>query len=359
MNAEHVGHWFEEKRIADYVKHHFGFEIKKAEPIRGIIKLTSNMGTFVLKRVAASEKELWKMIAELAVHLGIRFPIPAPVPTKAGQLTFDGFQHKYVLLPWIPAKTVQLQNEEDWRQVTKQLAYLHQYSTSFRPVHAYRKLQRVGKWQADWKHAYRQLELYQRAAKWADEQTQTDQSWLKVAHYSMSMMENLLRYYEKIKGDQSCRETVERGKICHGNLHPSNMLLDHKRQFYLIDWNKAVFDVRTRDLAQWMLYAYYRTKSQELLATLLRAYQQISPLLEVEYALIYARFLYPERLVGVLRTIYEDQTLPITAGAPSILFASKVEEQKLGLMKIYPEMVQKEFGIHIPIIDWISKLNDK
>lgn len=353
MKSEQVRHWSEEKRLADYVHHHFGFTIKKAKPIRGILKLTSDLGCFVLKKATANEKDLWRMIADLAVHLGLRFPMPAPVPTKTGQLTFDGFHHKYVLLPWIQAGSLSLDCKQDWIQITQHLANLHQYSQSFQ-THPYRKLQKMGKWFADWKHAYRQLELFYLAAKWADRKTKTDRSWLKVAHYSLGIMENLLRYFDKIKGDQCCLESAEKGKVCHGNLHPHNMLRDEKKQIYFIDWNQAVFDVRTRDLAQWLLYAYYRTKSPELLISLLKAYQQVSPLLEAEYALLYARFLYPERLIGVLRDIYEDQTLPITAGAPSILFASKVEEQKLGLLNSYPELIQKEFGVTIPTIDWIN-----
>lgn len=355
MKSEQVRHWSEEKRLADYIKHHFGLSIQEAKPIRGILKLISPSGDYVLKRTHSKEKERWRMIVELAAHVGIRFPIPAPIPTQTGQLIFDGFQHSYVLLPWFKGKNVQLRRSEDWVRITQQLAFFHQVSQSFQPTHAYRKLHKLGKWQADWKHAYRQLELFHLAAKWTDQPTQTDQSWLKVAHYSLGMMENLLKYFEKMKGDQCCIESAKKGNVCHGNLHPHNMLMDDQDQFFLIDWNQAVLDVRTRDLAQWMLYAYYQTRSPELLIYLLQAYQQVSPLMEEEYALIYVRFLYPERLIRVLRSIYEDQTLPITAGAPSVIFASKVEEQKLELMKKYPELIQSAFGVNIPVIDWISQ----
>lgn len=355
MKSEQANPWMEEKRLNDYLKHHFGLHVKKVKPIRRILRIKTDMGTYALKRVHPREKERWKMVTELATHLGSRFPISAPIATRTGQLIFAGFHHKYVLLPWINAEPVSLQNKTEWVRLTRKLARFHHYSQTFTPAHAYRKLQRIGKWQAEWKHAYRQLELFQLAAKWTRKPTETDQSWLEVAGYSTGVMENLLRYFEKIKGDQCCLESAKQGKVCHGNLHPHNVLADEQKQFYLIDWNQAVFDVRTRDLAQWLLYAFHRTRSGEILTILLRSYQQISPLSEEEYALIYARFLYPERLMRVLRNIYEDQTLPITAGAPSIVSASKAEEQKLGLMKVYPRLVQEAFGVKIPQIEWLSK----
>lgn len=355
MKSEQVNQWTEERRLADYLRHHYGLNVKKAKPIRGILQLQTDIGTYVLKRVHPRGKERWKMIAELAAHLGTRFPIPTPISTQTGQITFDGFHDKYVLLPWIKANPASFRNKQDWIRLTRELARFHQYSKSFTPTHPYRKLQQIGKWQTEWKHAYRQLELYQLAAKWTGQRTETDESWLEVASYSMGIMENLLKYFEKIKGDQCCFDSAKQGKVCHGNLHPHNFLVDEKNQLYLIDWNQAIFDVRSRDLAQWLLYAFHRTGSRQILTRILQSYQHISPFTEEEYALIYARFLYPERLIGVLRNIYEDQTLPITAGAPSIVLASKVEEQKLGLMKLYPKLLEEEFAVHIPQIEWLSK----
>ena len=57
----------------------------------------------------------------------------------------------------------------------------------------------------------------------------------------------------------------------------------------------------------------------------------------------------------VLRNIYEDQTLPITAGAPSIVSASKAESKSSVLIKVYPRLVQEAFGVKIPQIEWLSK----
>lgn len=354
MKTDQIRQWADEKRIVDYLKHHYGLYVQKIQPIRGILRLKTDLGSYVLKRVQAKDQDRWRMIAELASYLGTRFPIPAPVVTRKGKLTFDGFHDKYVLLPWIKAEPVSFQSRQVWEQFTRKLARFHQYTKSFNPTHSYRRLQQIGKWQIEWKQAYRQLELFQLAARWTQRPTETDQSWLEVASYSLGIMENLLKYFERVDGDACCVRSMKEGKVCHGNLHPHNFLIDEKGKLYFIDWNQAVMDVRSRDLAQWLCYAFFRTKSREIIKIILRSYQEVSQFSETEYALIYARFLYPERLIKILRDIYEDQTLPITAGAPSVLAASKIEEEKLGLLKLYPELIQEEFAVNIPRIEWLK-----
>lgn len=355
MNREAFHQVTGEKRLVDYLRHHYERQLTSVKSLRGALKLKTDQGQFLLKKVTATDKERWRLVEELSHALQERFSIPAPVRTQSGELTFDGFRHRYVLLPWIQGTEISLRKTRDWGSMSRRLAQLHQASKTFKPKHAYRKFQRVGKWLGNWKNAYRQLELFQIAAKLTRQPTETDESWIEVAGYSMSVMENLLKYFEMIDGTQVIKATSKEGKVCHGSLHRHNVLVDEQRQIHFIDWNQAALDVRTTDLAQLLLYAYHRTQSPEVMATILREYQQIAKLREEEFALIYARFLFPQRLIRVLQRVYADQTLPITAGAPSIYSAAKREEAKIGLVKCYVQMLQNEFDLTIPQIAWLNR----
>lgn len=346
----------DEKRLIDYLKHHYDQQVIGVKPVRGVMKIKTEQGTYALKRVDSKDKECWRLIEELSTHLRGKFYIPAPVQTKSGQQMFDGFQHKYVLLPWISAKPLSFRTTSDWIKASRELAVFHQYNKDFSPVHNYRQLNQAENWSRIWKNAHRHMELYHLAAKWTREPTQTDESWLEVAGYSMSLLENLIRYREKLGGNQLIRSLSEFGKVCHGKLRRHHFLMDHQeQQIHLVGWDHIVLDNRTTDLAQYLITAYRRTGSGELLAKILREYQKVTPLVEEEYALIYTRLLYPERLIRVLRSVYEDQTLPLTAGAPSIFSAAKLEEDKISLIKHYVEMLQSEFQVTIPQIEWMKR----
>lgn len=345
-----------EKRLADYLKHHYRLYLEKMESMGGVLKVKTNEGSFILKKVHSKDKERWKLIHELSVFLQNRIFLPAPIMTQSGQMTFDGFHYRYVLLPWIPGKPPSLVKRKDWGKLSRHLAFFHQSTRDFEPKGtSYRKYRQAGKWSAEWKNAYRQLELFQLAAKWTGKPTQTDQSWLEVAEYHLCFMENLLKYLEKIGGDQFVKDSTKYGKACHGNLHRKNFLMDRREQIFLIDWNQMVLDVRARDIAHWLLYAYGKTRRRDVFAKILLDYQKISPLTEEEYSLIYLQLLYPRRLIRVLHNIYADQTLPITAGAPSIYSATKWEENKIQIVQEFVRILQEDLHISIPQIEWLNR----
>lgn len=346
----------DEKRLADYLEHHYHLYLKKTQPIGGVLKVQTNEGTFLLKKVHSKDQERWKLIKELSICLQDRFFLPAPILTQSGRMTFDGFHHRYVLLPWIPGKSPSLVHSKDWGRLSRHLAWFHQSTKNFEPKgSAYRKYRHAGKWSAEWKNAYRQLELFQLAARWTGKPTKTDQSWLEVADYNLCLMENLLKYLEKIGGDSFVKQSTQYGQVCHGNLHRRNFVVDQSQQIFLIDWNRAILDVRARDIAQWLLYAYGKTRSRRIITNILHNYQKHSPLTDEEYSLVYLQLLYPTRLIQVLRNIYADQTLPITAGAPSIYSATKWEESKIQFIRKFVRILQEDFHVTIPQIEWLNR----
>lgn len=351
--------WTGEERLEDFLKHHYGIRLQGAEPIRGVLKLETDHGRFVLKRVRRGEKDRWRLIDELAKHVARAEPdqnrIPSPILTESAHPYFNGYRYSYVLLPWIEANPISLNTAESWKNASRALASFHQSTRGFVPAYLYRKYQHTSKWLYEWDRAYRQLEVYQLAAKWATSPTRADLSWLDTAAYTTGMMENLLEYYHKIDGDNSCRSSIQHGKVCHNNVHRHNLLTDQQKQTHFVDWNEMVLDVRTRDIAQWLLYAYGRTGSQAVLTSIIQGYQEVAPLDESEYPLIYARFLFPEKLFKVLESVYQEQTLSINSAAPTIHQAAQMEEKKVGLLRQYTALVKDHFHITIPQIDWISR----
>jgi CotS family spore coat protein len=346
-----------EQHLPDYLGHFFDLKLLGGKPIRGVLQITTDEGIFVLKRVRNDEKDRWKLIYELGEHLNVKgLSFPTPIVTTAQKPFFDGYHYTYVLLPWIEAEDISFQSLEDWQIVSQGLAVYHQKTRDFVPSRIYRKYYYGGKWFSTFKQAHRQLELYHLAAKWTRVPSQVDTYWLEYTTYTRGLIENLLEYYEKIGGDQQCKDFFAKSKVCHNNLHRHNVKWESsKRQAMFIDWNDLVLDVRARDLAKWLLYAFGRTGSPVVLASVLQAYQEIEPLDEKEYELIYTQLLFPDQLFTVLKSIYSDQTLSLSDAAPALRSAIKREEEKLLLLKRFEELVKEQFGVKILPIAWINQ----
>jgi CotS family spore coat protein len=346
-----------EDRLEILLHYHYGIKVENAKPIRGIVRLQTDQGTYVLKRVKPGEKDRWRLIKHVAEHLKQKeeksVTIPEPLVTRTKKIYFDGFRYAYLVLPWIEGKTVSLDRLDEWAQVSESLSLLHQATSDFEPKKEHTEYSRLSARESYLKKALQQVEIFHLAAKWTSYPTDLDRTWLDISGYTIGMMENMLKYYQKIGGDQVSRETIPFGKICHSRLHRHNLLKAGERPVF-IDWNEMVLDVRAADLADWLMYAYGRTGSRDVLRAILTGYQQAAPLNEPEYSLIYAQFLFPGKLIRLLQSVYLNQTITETAAVSRVRTAIEVEEKKEGLLKMYANLVKEHFGVTIPQLDWLE-----
>ncbi len=349
--------WTGEPRLPEVIHHHYGIKLKEARPVGGVLRLKTDQGTYGLKRVHEREELRWKLLRELAEHISetewIR--IPSPVLTRHQGITVAGRRRKYVLLPWIEGEVKDLRNGNRWAQVARVLARFHSASKGFSPSIRSRGLSHTGKWEPIWQDLTQQVHMFKLAADLSAEPEPVDHLWLRQCSYIEGMLETALRYLQKMGGDEVVRSTRGGGEACHCNLHRRNLIWGNGDEVHLIDWNRLILDVRSRELARFLLYAYGRTGSLEPITAILKAYQETAPLEEAEYGLIYAQLLFPHRLLRSLSRIYREQKIPSHLAEGHLSSTLGQEEKKEGLLREFPEWIQREFNVSIPRVDWLRK----
>jgi CotS family spore coat protein len=319
--------------------------------------LKTDLGEFVLKRVKPGDKERVRFLYEVANHVNKKEKkelMPIPFRTTSKKFHFDGFRYAYMVLPWLEGRPISFRRQDDWREASRELARFHQSTHDFSPKENYTDFSRLSQWESYWKTVHQQMEIFHVAAKWTSYPTDLDRAWLDISRYTMGMMENLLAYYQKLDGDKVCRESTAYGKVCHARLHRHNMLKNRSGEVIFVDWNEMVQDVRTADLADWILYAYGRTGSSGVIQAVLEGYQEVTPLEESEYALLYARLLFPEKLTRLLNNIYLNQTEIHATAISRVQAAIEIEEKKESLLKMYAELVKERFRVSVPQLDWLE-----
>ncbi|MDR6226246.1 phosphotransferase [Desmospora profundinema] len=356
--ATRIKEWTDEPRLPQVLDYRYGIQLKDAQPVGGVLKLSTNQGTFALKRVRDREEKRWQLVEELSRHVERTGEIKIPVPqtTRQGQRTFAGFKRSYVLLPWIEGEH-RSWDREGWRRVAGQLARFHLASKGFVAPSSLRGLSHVGEWRKIWTRMEQQVEMFKLAADLGDEFAPVDRLWMTQCSFAEGMLETALRYLEKVGGDTVVEQTRRAGEACHLNIHRKNVLWQGKTP-HLIDWNCTVLDVRTRDLARYLLYTYGRTGGLEAVTSSLSSYQEYAPLEEVEYALIYSQLLFPHLLMRSLHNIYQERKIPGHLAKGHLSAAINQEEGKLPLLRQFPQAVKQEFGVTIPEVDWLRPKRD-
>lgn len=351
--VDHVREWTGEPRLDVLLEHYYDLRLQSAEPHAGVLMVETDKGSYAVKRMRNREETTWSLIERIADHVKqAGFIIPVPVRTQQGKRTFPGFAHRYLLLPWQEGHPVEKWDSDEWLQVSRHLALFHTATKDWNLEEQRVPCFHLGKWTELWRECRQKMTIFQMAADLASERQEMDDLWLNHTTFVDTMAENAVQYLEKAGGDRICLDMSECGKACHGNLHRRN-LLRTAEGVQLIDWRHLVVDVRARDLAQWLIYAYGRTGHPEIVVPLLRAYQSVSPLKEEEYQLVYAQFLFPHRIAHILYQIYDRQKYSAHQAAVYLNEAVKVEEKKLALIRRFPDLIRDAFGVAVPKVDWL------
>lgn len=354
---DQLKYWTGEDRLGSLIEHYYDMKLTGVEPIRGVIKLTTeNHGELALKRIRLGEKDRYRLLNELVEHTDKvterSMQLVKPILTTNNQFIIHGFRHSFVLLPWVKGQEMELKTADEWTAVSRSLAGFHQSTRGFVPAYAYRSYQGTGKWSSQWKEAYKHGETCQLAATWAKTQSAMDQLWLNSAAYTLSLIEDVLTYFENMDGDQISLSSIRHGKACHGNLHRFNILQDEEKTQF-VDWNELTLDVRAYDLANWLFYAYGKTGSEEIFTAILKGYNEVSTIEEEEYSLIYARLIFPDQLVDVLQAYYEEQNVGAEEAVSYLQSAQKVEDHRAQMLRKYVQVLKEEFAVSVPVVGWL------
>ena len=270
---EKVARWTGEARIGDLLLAHYRLRLEGAVPVGGVIRLDTRQGSFALKRAGEGGERRWREVEELGKHLfaakAIRIPIP--LRTRSGRLTFAGYVHNYVLLPWIAGKPIAFARPRDFQDVSRGLARLHEGARGFPLLSKGADIR--ASWIRLWEKAIQRMGLYRVAVEWSGRSVDVDSVLRDAAPYAEGMITNALQYLHRTQVDSLSPEVALQGRVCHGNLHGGNLLRDEQGSVRFIDWNRMAWDARARDVAQWLLYAYGRTGDLDLLGLLLQDYR--------------------------------------------------------------------------------------
>jgi len=278
-----------------------------------------------------------------------------PKATRNKKPYFDGYKYSYALFPWIDSKPITLNKLDDFGKVAESLAIFHNDSKDFEPSFGYQKLDNRGKWKKKWAKELNNCQIASLAAKMTPVPTKVDEFWTDISSYIIAIMENLLEYYQKNDCELICKESSKYSKIAHCNLNKNNILVqDLTKKVFFADLNKIMLDVRSCDIADWIFYSYGKTGKKEVITAILKAYQNISKLDENEYLLIYARLFYPCRLIEVINAVYNEGSKDISMVSKTISKLIKIENNKLIILKDFLNVLEDDFNISIPYIDWIK-----
>lgn len=346
-----------EKRLHELLAYHYGVTLNTITPATKGWQLETDRGMFTLFRVRKMDEAYWEMIERLLIHLrknGLP-QFPQLIRTKRDKLAFHGFHGRYLLMNSLYDERCEWKKTETWESIGKTLASVHQASRNFPLMSKDQRFQAAGRWSLLWGDHLEWLDTVRTACALSENKRPVDRLWLRVHTYTVTMIETALRYLEKAGGDEEVLKQMEGGVIGHHHLRRGSWGADHAGTYRLLDWEQLVLDIRVRDLAQ-MIHLARGPKRMftERVQWLLAGYESVQPLKETEWPMLYARTLFPERLVRGAMDIYVRRDITDDA---AFLFLQRMiaDQQKCEYhARFIPHLIQSVSSVKIPRVDWLK-----
>lgn len=277
------------------ILHDYPLHLRQIQPLRKVLYLLTAEGEFVLKRFLFGEAALRFSLAAMDHLTKSGFcGVPRILETHNGEA--------YCVIEGIPYFIMSFQRgeESDYRRsdhltlATRALAELHNKSRGFSPPSAPGKIQ-YGTWIGHFRERLRQMEEYVALAK--EEDSPFAHMYREAGAYGIYEAERAIEQLCASPYLELSEQAQIEGEFCHHDYAHHNVLIDEGSAVSVVDFDYAICDIRSHDLASLLLRNMKRSGWNGRLAQkILHHYHECSPLRTGEMELLSAMLRFPQEV---------------------------------------------------------------
>jgi len=338
----------------------YGFTVVGAEEVGGRTILTTNTGLYYLYTCPAAYRYKTTFVEKVRKHVVSKtdFGVLPFIRTLRGtSFVIDGDELLYV------QRAIREAAVADMPFTTGQaLADFHAATGNFAGGTLYYPYRSLGSWPGMWR---KRLQRYEDLRDRFDGETvvvsEFDEYLLTTFTYVHQLGEVAIKYLKDACYDRMIKVTEPFGKIAFQNFDYGYLLFDEDGSRHIAGQLNWVIDMRTRDLGQWIKAEVRRNGWQpDTVVRFLEGYNTVSPLLDDEYAVIYALLLYPGRYLRAVET-YSQLTAEERNAFDFFDWQAEMDQELHMMQQVlrdYPEVILKHFCVDIPRLHWLWRSPD-
>ncbi|MBN2910193.1 phosphotransferase [Polycladomyces sp. WAk] len=295
-------HLPEERAVLEQVFERYGWVPLQVRPVEGVLRVQTEDGIFALKKSSCSADRLaWLHKVMETVHAkGQEIFLPW-VNTSDGEPFVQTTDAVWYATPWVESDAG-LRETVPIEELPTMLAHIHRSAFPVVGKQSEQKQVIDAERLQVWKDKLEKLCEYREVMESRTFRSPFDHAFAADAEYVDKALRFAVKGMEKFM--QSDKGIAPRYTLCHGRIHPSN-LLKKDDGWVWIDWDHAAVDSPVRDLG-----AFFRRFSQRLdhekePQFYLTRYEERWKLSGKEKKLLALYLAYPERPLRLLARYYE------------------------------------------------------
>ncbi len=325
-------------QLASSLLNNWAIEVQNIELIQGgqmaiVWKLATDRGPLCLKRIHRPEKKaLFSIYAQnYLAKKGSR--VPGIISNKEGGLYTKQGPFLFVVYDWIVGRPFDLTVQEDQEWIMKGLAQYHRDSIGYQPPEGVPVFTKLGQWPKHYIKRCQQMESWKLIAENMPDDPFSQLYLSEIDHHIEFGRDVLKKLQASYYPEWVAKCKIAPG-LCHQDYGTGNTLLSDNN-IWIIDLDTTTFDLPIRDLRKVIipLMGDQGEWDQVLFNTMLRAYEQVSPLTGEQKKVMFTDMLFPYELYETANEKYgRKNDLPLEELVQALEYEQKKSEQINGLI---------------------------
>jgi CotS family spore coat protein len=287
----------------------FNIEIESIKPNKGVYLLKTNKGMKCLKKINYGTQKLLFVYGAKEHLIQNGFP-----RVDRYCLNIDGNPYAlvnediYTLSEWIEGRECDFYNKEDLLIAAKNLAFLHIASKGFDPPENSKLKSDLGRWPHLMDKRIKSFEKMRDMARKKGNKSSFDLNYIKSIEVYKEQGRRAMRVLENSNYLELCKIADEEKGFCHHDYTYHNIIIDSSNSVHVIDFDYCKKEVRTYDLSLFMIKVLKRMDWDiEYAKLIIDSYNEISPLREDEFRVLFAFLLFPQRYWRLANRYYYNE----------------------------------------------------
>ena len=278
----------DEEKIKKIIEENYYINVKEVEQVKGSYKIEAEEGRFCVK-VVRYEFKHFKFILSSILYLQSRGfnKIPTILKNKKDEYYIEFLGYYAYLTEWIPARESNFDNPVELSMVAEKLAQLHKCSEGFSLTKDMKP--RIGwfSWIEVFNTRKNEILDFRKRINQKAYKSNFDLLYLSCIDEEIERADRCVELLKKSNYQQMMeREVLKRG-FCHHDYANHNILINSKKEIYVIDFDYCIMDTHIHDLASLLIRSMKNGKwSIEKAKLILNSYSKVKPVDEEEIKLM-------------------------------------------------------------------------
>ncbi|WML36569.1 CotS family spore coat protein [Clostridium sp. OS1-26] len=305
------------------IERQFDIKIENIKPNKGVYLLKTDKGLKCLKKINYGTQKLLFVYGAKEHLMKNGFPrVDRYCVNTEGNPYALVNEDIYTLSGWIEGRECDFKSKDDLVKAAKSLAYMHIASKGYEPPENSKLKTDLGRWPSLMEKRVRSLDKMRDMGRKKGSKGSFDLNYTKTVQFYKDLGKRAINVLESSMYMDLCRITEEEKGFCHHDFTYHNIIIDKEDNVNVIDFDYCKREIRSYDISAFMIKVLKRVNWDiEHAQLIIDSYNDVSPLKEEEYRVLFAFLLFPQRFWRLSNRYYYNEV-----NWPSNTFNNKLED---------------------------------